>query len=359
MSALVVSRLDRYIIGHVFALTGIVALALTAIYTFVTFVTESRNLGQGHFGVPQLTLYVILLIPTSVYLLLPIIAMLGTLMGLGTLAAQSEIIAMRAAGVSLMRIGRSTLIAGALLGLVSLALGDWLAPMAKVKAETMQSEARSGVTAGGLSVPVWLREGDSVIHIKSLLNEKQFEEAEIFKLAPDLSIRSILVAREGAYENGRWRLSGVQRTDFGANGTRVTEEPTLDWGDQPSPEVLRLFLLRANAISIHGLLRLMDYLRVNGLSDREYALELWRKLITPLTVMAMMLFTIPFVMGPLRSTGAGQRLLVGVLIGVSFYVVNEVTANTGQLYGWTPILSAGLPTVLLVAIAVLRLRALR
>ena len=65
------------------------------------------------------------------------------------------------------------------------------------------------------------------------------------------------------------------------------------------------------------------------------------------------------VMGPLRSTGAGQRLLVGVLIGVTFYVVNEVTANTGQLYGWTPVLSAGLPTLVLVAIALLRLRALR
>jgi lipopolysaccharide export system permease protein len=354
-----ITRLDRYIISHVFALTGIVALALTAIYTFVTFVTESRNLGQGNFGVPQLALYVTLLIPTSIYLLLPIIAMLGTLMGLGTLAAQSEIIAMRAAGVSLMRIGRSTLLAGALLGLVSLALGDWLAPMAKVKAETMQAEAREGVQAGTRNVPVWLREGDSVIHIKSLINETQFSEAEIFKLAPDLSIKSILNARAGAYESGRWRFSDVTRTDFAADGTHVGKAATLDWGDQPSPEVLRLFLLRANAISIHGLLRLMEYLRANGLSDREYSLELCRKLITPLTVMAMMLFTIPFVMGPLRSTGAGQRLLVGVLIGVTFYVVNEVTANTGQLYGWAPIVSAGLPTVFLVVIALLRLRALR
>ena len=359
MRALAVTRLDRYIIGHVFALTGIVALALTAIYTFVTFVTESRNLGQGNFGVPQLALYVTLLIPTSIYLLLPIIAMLGTLMGLGTLAAQSEIIAMRAAGVSLLRIGRSTLLAGALIGLLSLALGDWLAPMAKVKAETMEAAAREGVMPGTLNVPVWLREGDSVIHIKSLLNETEFVSAEIFKLAPDLSIKSIITAEQGAYQAGRWRFSGVRRTDFDRAGTHVSTSPALDWGDQPSPEVLRLFLLRANAISIHGLLQLMHYLHVNGLDDREYALELWRKLFTPLTVMAMMLFTIPFVMGPLRSTGAGQRLLVGVLIGVSFYVVNEVTANTGQLYGWTPILSAGLPTALLVLIALLRLRALR
>ena len=359
MRALAITRLDRYIIANVFALTGIIALALTAIYTFVTFVTESRHLGKGDFGVPQLALYVTLLIPTSVYMLLPIIAMLGTLMGLGTLAAQSEIIAMRASGVSLMRIGRSTLLAGALLGLMSLALGDWLAPLAKVKAERMQAEALEGTKAGTLNVPVWLREGDSVIHIRSLLNETEFADVEIFKLAPDLSIKSILTAKQGAYESGRWRFTDVKRTDFDAAGTHVTQSSTLDWGEQPEPDVLRLFLLRANAISIHGLLQLIHYLHVNGLDDREYALELWRKLITPLTVMAMMLFTIPFVMGPLRSTGAGQRLLVGVLIGVTFYVVNEVTANTGQLYGWSPIVSASLPTVLLVLIALLRLRALR
>jgi lipopolysaccharide export system permease protein len=354
-----VTRLDRYIMGHVFALTGIVMLALTAIYTFVTFVSEIGDVGEGNYGVPQLALYVTLLIPSSIYVLLPIIAMLGTLMGLGTLSAQSEITAMRAAGVSLLRIGRSTLLAGVVLGLLSLVLGDWLAPWAKVTAESMQAEAREGIKPGTLNVPVWLREGDSVIHIRSLITQNHFTDAEIFTLAPDLSIKTILNADEGSYQSGRWLFSGVRRTEFGVDGTKVSQSETLDWGAQPSPDVLNLFLLRANAISIHGLLQLMSYLRDNGLDDRTYALELWRKLMTPFTVMAMMLFTIPFVMGPLRSTGAGQRLLVGVLIGVSFYVVNEVTANTGQLYGWSPIVSAALPTILLVSVALLRLRRLR
>ena len=206
---------------------------------------------------------------------------------------------------------------------------------------------------------MWVREGESVIHIRSLVTENEFRDAEVFTLAPDLSLKSVLVAKQGTYEGGRWIFSDVQSTEFTAEGTKVSRAASLEWGAEPAPQVLRLFLLRANAISIHGLLQLMQYLRANGLDDRTYALELWRKLMTPFTVMAMMLFTIPFVMGPLRSTGAGQRLLVGVLIGVSFYVVNEVTANTGQLYGWSPILSAGLPTLLLVVVGLWRLRQLR
>jgi lipopolysaccharide export system permease protein len=356
---MIVSRLDRYIVSQVFALTGIVALALTAIYTFVSFVADLRDVGKGDFGMVELAIYVILLIPQSIYLLMPIIAMLGTLMGLGTLAAQSEITAMRAAGVSLLRIGASTLLAGALLGVLNLVLGDWLAPWAKVSAESVRAEQKHGTKPGTLNVPVWLREGDSIIHIKSLVTETQFTDAEVFTLAPDLSIQSILTAEEGSYQSGRWQFRGVQRTDFTPEGTRVSQIDSLDWGADPAPDVLRLFLLRANAISIHGLLQLMGYLQDNGLDDRRYAFELWRKLVAPFTVMAMMLFTIPFVMGPLRSSGAGQRLLVGVLIGVGFYVVNEVTGNTGQLYGWSPVVSAMAPTILLVLIALWRLRQLR
>ena len=354
-----VNRLDRYIMAQVFALTAIVALALTAIYTFVTFVSEVRHVGEGTFGVPQLVIYVLLLVPTSLYLLLPIIAMLGTLMGLGTLAAQSEITAMRAAGVSLLRIGRSTLLAGVVVGLLGLLLGEWLAPLGKQSAEALEAQAREGTAPGSMNQPVWLREGDNIINIRSLLAEDHVADVEVFSLAPDLSIRSVLHADEGWYRGGRWQFSTVARTDLSAAGTQVAKLDTFDWGSQPKPEVLRLFLLKANAISIRGLLQLMAYLSDNGLDNREYALELCRKLMTPLTVMAMMLFTIPFVMGPLRSTGAGQRLLVGVLIGVGFYVINEVTANTGQLYGWTPLVSASLPTMLLVVVALWRLWRLR
>lgn len=354
-----VNRLDRYIMTQVFALTAIVALALIAIYTFVTFVSEIRNVGQGTFGIAQLVMYVLLLVPTSAYLLLPIIAMLGTLMGLGTLAAQSEITAMRAAGVSLLRIGRSTLLAGVVLGVFGLLLGEWLAPLSKQSAEALEAQAREGTAPGSVSQPVWLREGDNIINIRRLMAEDHVADVKIFSLAPDLSIRSVLHAGEGWYRNGHWQFSEVERTDLAATGTQVARLDTLDWGSQPAPDVLHLFLLKANAISIRGLLQLMTYLNDNGLDNREYALELCRKLMTPLTVMAMMLFTIPFVMGPLRSTGAGQRLLVGVLMGVGFYVVNEVTANTGQLYDWTPLASAGLPTLLLVVVALWRLWRLR
>ena len=106
-------------------------------------------------------------------------------------------------------------------------------------------------------------------------------------------------------------------------------------------------------------MRLLQYLRENNLDSSVYALALARKVVAPFTVMAMMLFAIPFVLGPLRNSGAGQRLFVGVLIGLLFYVLNEVSANTGQIYGWNPLWSAGAPTLAFALIGLWRLTHVR
>src|SRR5690606_27443773 len=108
-----------------------------------------------------------------------------------------------------------------------------------------------------------------------------------------------------------------------------------------------------------GLVRLIGYMSDNGLDARQYELSLWRKLVAPFTVMAVMLFAVPFVLGLQRSGGAGQGLLIGILVGLVLYVVNEVTASLGQLCGWQPALAAGAPTLLLAALAVLRLQRAR
>lgn len=347
-------KIERYIISHILGLTAIVALGLVAIHAFVTFVAQLDETGQG-FGYRQLLLYVLLLLPGGLYVMLPIIAMLGTLLGLGTLASQSELTAMRAAGVSLLRIGGATLGAGAILGVLALVMGDWLAPEGELHAEALRTEARSGVRAGLGGRPVWLREGENVFNIQRLLSEDHIAAVEIYTLGPDLNLQAVTAVDEGLYSEGAWHFRGVKRTEFGAASARTVEMADMTWPGALPPEVLRLFVLEADALSMRGLVRLIGYLRDNDLDTTAYAATLARKVVTPFTVMAMMLFAVPFVLGPLRNTGAGQRLLVGVLVGLVFYVINEVTSNTGQLYGWNPLVSASAPTLAFLLFALWRL----
>ena len=351
-------RLDRYIMLAIFGLSAIVGLGLVTLYSFISFITEIDS-GSRALGVTQIFTITLLMMPAGLYVLMPLVAMLGTLLGVGQLAAQSELTAMRAAGYSNLRIGRSALIAGLLLGLLAVLLGESLAPAGQQAAERVKSVARGGEAAGVSSKPVWLRDGNDVFLIRRLLAEDRFADAEIYRFDEELGMRSVLGVDEARYVDGQWRLSGVTETFFGARTTHVEKRPSMDWVSGLKPEVLRFYVLESESVSAAGLSRLVEYLEANGLDASEQRLELWRKLIAPITVTAMVLFAVPFVFGPTRGGGAGQRLLIGVLVGVGFHLVNEVSANLGALYGWTAPVSAGLPTAALMLLALGRLATAR
>lgn len=353
------NRLDRYLIRSILSITGIVALALLTIFTFTSFVGDLGTTGKGGYGVRELALYTLLNMPSGLYTLLPIIAMLGTLLGLGNLASQGELTAIRTAGVSKLRIGTAALMAGLIVGLFGWVLGDWIAPIGRQAAERLKTEARYGVDSGAAFKPVWLRDGEHIFHIGRLQSERRIGAVVAYTLADDLRLRAVTTIKEGRYEDDHWSLSGVETTYFEEQGTRIEKQEHSEWRGSLSPQVLRLFVLEARSLSAAGLIQLIDYLQANGLDFSRQQLDLWRKFVAPATVMAMMLFATPFVFGSLRGGGSGVRLMVGVLIGVGFYVVNEVTASFGQLYGWPPSVAAGLPTAALALLGWLGLTRLR
>ncbi len=348
------NRLDRYLMRNIFALTGIVALVLISIYTFVVFVSDLGQIGQNGFGALQLFKYAVLLMPGNAYILMPIVVLLGTLLGVGNMARQGELTAMRTAGVSWLRIGGATLIAGFVLGLLGFLLGNWLAPQGQRQAESMRTQSD-----GGPGKSQWLRDTDSVVRIRELRSASEIEGVTIYALAADGRIASVLQAGSGRYIDGHWQLKDVQRSDLGADHIDTSKQAQAIWNGDITPTVLNLLILKEDSLSVQGLLRLVHYLHANHLDASKYRMLMWRRLVEPLTIMAMMLFALPFAGGRLRETGTGQRLLIGILIGVVFYVSDKVSVSLGDIYGWSPLLAAGAPTALLALIATWRLSRLR
>lgn len=344
--------LTLYIVRQLLGMTAIVALAMLAIQSFITLVTEADETGKNGFGWLELAQTTLLGMPAGLALLMPIVAMIGTLMGLGVLASQSELTAMRAAGLSNTRIAAATLIAGAVLGAVGWLVSDEIAPRATQLAE----QIKSGGSAGGGVSSVWLRDGNDVLRIKKLVAEDRAESVEIYRLDEGLKLQTLLSAERAEYADGAWQLSGVRETRFDAAGAaKASDVPSSRWSGSVTPNVLRLYLLEANALTVAGLNRLIDYLDANQLDAQKYELQLWTKLIEPLTIMAMAAFALPFAFGSLRDAGAGQRLLIGILLGVGFYVINRVSLSLGQIYGWNALLAAGVPTAAWATVAAFRI----
>ena len=336
--------LTLHIVRHVLGTTAVVALAMLAIHSFISLVTEADETGKGGFGVAQLLLSTFFHLPSGFALLMPIVAMIGALMGLGILSGQGELTAMRAAGFSVRSIAQATLIAGALLGVIGWFVSDLLAPAGERAADEVKARARGEAVSTGKTV--WLRDGDQVLRIRNLRAEDHAENLEIYRLGPDFRLEQALTAASARYQGDHWVLEAVQETRLDSDGRAVvSEQRRADWFGSINPNVLRLYVLEADALSIAGLRRLIAYLDDNQLDAQQYRLQFWRKLFEPLTVMAMALFAVPFAFGGLRDSGAGQRLLIGILLGVGFYVVNRVSLSLGQIYGWSPILAAGTPTL--------------
>ena len=345
--------LTFYIVRHVLGITAVVALAMLAIQSFITLVTDADETGKNGFGVLQLVQTTLLQMPSGLALLMPIVSMIGALMGLGMLAGQSELTAMRAAGLSNLRIALATLLAGMVLGGIGWAVSDVIAP----QGERLAAAIKSGNEDVGGAAMVWLRDGDEVLRIRRLVTEDHAEALEIYSLNTELKLQKVLAAEHARYLDGGWQLEGVRETHFAADGRAESSTmPTARWVGTVTPNVLRLYLLEADAISVAGLRRLIDYLDANQLDAAKYRLQFWHKLIEPLTVIAMALFAVPFAFGSLRDSGAGQRLLLGILLGVGFYVINRVSLSLGQIYGWNAILAAGGPTAAWAAIAAFRIR---
>lgn len=345
--------LTFYIIRHVLGITAVVALAMLAIQSFITLVTDADETGKNGFGVLQLMQTTLLQMPSGLALLMPIVSMIGALMGLGMLAGQSELTAMRAAGLSNLKIALSTLLAGALLGGIGWVVSDQIAP----QGERLAAAIRAGSADNSSATAVWLRDGDEVLRIRRLKAEDRAESVEIYSLDSQLKLEKIIAAERADYVDDGWQLSGVRETRFMPDGkVESHQSASARWSGTVTPNVLRLYVLEADALSVAGLQRLIDYLDANQLDAGKYRLQFWHKLIEPLTVIAMALFAVPFAFGSLRDSGAGQRLLLGILLGVGFYVVNRVSLSLGQIYGWNPILAAGAPTAAWAAIAAFRIR---
>ena len=334
---------DRYLIRNILSLTAIVAFGLISIYTLVGFMAELGTLSQDGFSIWQLVEYAAVLVPGNAYTLSPLIVLFGTLLGLGNMARHAEITAMRAAGISKLRVGKATLLAGLFLGAMTFVLGNWLGPIGQRQANQMrhQESARPGGSQ-------WLRDGREILRIRQLRSADRIDGLTIYTIEKG-HLMTVLRARNAIYSHGFWQLQGIRRSNFKDGHIVATRQTSARWRRGIAPSVLKLMILKKNSITTHGLIQLIRYLEVNHLDTLRYRMLLWRKLVAPVTIVAMMLFALPFAEGRLRDSGTGQRLLLGVAIGIVFYVLDKVSVSLGDIYGWWPPLAAGAPTFLLAA----------
>jgi len=348
--------LDRLIARHVIYSTLLVLNVLVALAIFIIMIDSLKDYGKASFGAFALVKYVILKQPQQVYELSPIAALIGTIMGLSTLALNSELTAMRAAGVSVARIVLATMKIGVVFAVVIFLVGEYVVPVAENLAQTGRAKALA-TALQQKGTGIWLRSGTSFVNIGEVLPDLSLLRMNIYDFDAHSHLRSQTAAKHARYEGGKWRMKDVSESIIvGHEGVQTRRMAEEDWHSALTPDVVSVFAVDPDSLSIQQLHYYIGHLEQNNQDTSNFQLVFWQKIFMPLATLVMMLIATPFVFRQIRSGGMSFRVFIGITMGLIFVILDQSMGYFGVLYALPPAAGALLPIVIFFLLGLYLLR---
>lgn len=350
--------LSQYLMRTIFASTALVLIVLLALAGLFEFIGELDDT-IGDYQTVQAILYTAFRLPNLAFAMLPIAVLIGSLLGLGALAGNSEIIVMRSAGLSVLELSGMVALSGGVLLVLTALLGEFIGPPLDTYARNMRMEARLEQDDDRVGNEAWVKDGSTYLHLEKVSPELEFGSLYVFKFDGD-RLQSVAVAENsGIDENDNWILENLRETQFQNDGVQVLQSSRSIESFEVNADVLGTSLAKPMSLSARELLSYMTYLHKNSLDATKYETEFWYRVSRTFTVLIMPILALAFVFGSLRTGGSGGRLMIGVVIGLAYYLASESLANSGEVFDLNPIIVAWLPTVALMVITVFALSRVR
>ncbi|MCC8374902.1 MULTISPECIES: LPS export ABC transporter permease LptG [Photorhabdus] len=347
--------LDRYI-GRTILQTILMTLfMLVSLSGIIKFVEQLRKVGQGEYTTISAGLYVLLSVPKDIQIFFPMAALLGALLGLGTLATRSELVVMQASGFTRMQIAGSVMKTAIPLVILTMVIGEWVAPQGEQMARNYRAQKMLGGSLVSTNKGMWTIDGDDFIYIQRIVSDTEIKGVNIYHFSDDKKLLSVKYAASAVYDkdNDLWKLSQVEESDL-TDSKKITgsQRISADWKILLTPEQLNVVALEPEALSISGLYQYIKYLKQSEQESGRYQLNMWKKIFAPLSVAVMMLMALSFIFGPLRSVPMGVRMVTGISFGFLFYVLNEIFGPLSLVYSVPAVLAALLPSLLFLTVSI-------
>jgi lipopolysaccharide export system permease protein len=347
--------LSAYLMRTILTSTLLVLIVLLGIATLFEFIGELDN-KMGDYGIAQAFQFAVLFLPQLSVQMLPMATLIGALLGLGGLASHSELVVMRSAGLSVGKLAVMVAMTGGVLMVISSLIGEYIGPPLDHYARTMRTEARFQHDERNSGHAAWVKDGPVILHLERVNSEFEFGGVYLFRFNEDNSLQSVGRAENsGIDDSDKWILENYRETRFQDDGVQVVESPVAIESFDVSGELLGIALLKPGSLSGRGLVSYISYLKKNSLSSGQYEMELWSRIARTVTIVIMPVLALAFVMGSARSSGAGSRLMIGILIGLGYYLASQMSANSGQVYDLNPAFVTWLPSLALLAVTLFAL----
>ena len=353
-----VRRIDLYL-GRTVLLSmlgaGVVLLGFDLILALVN---ELDEIGEGGYTLSHAVLFVAYTIPRRMYELYPVTALIGTVMGLGGLAARSELTAMRAVGLSRLRIGLGSLAALALVALLMIVNAETLAPAGEQSAQGVVNAAKTGDIVVARVSGLWAREGNVFLNARDGVKRRtdgvdwtELRGVRLFEFDEEGKLLSLAEARLAEHRPDGWVLRDVRRSTFGPRSVTAEEKVEERWDSGLDDQALAAAASRPRYLSSSELRRNIDYLQRNDLDSKAFENAYWGRWFYPVNVAVLCLAALPFAFGSLRSGGFGKRLFIAIVIGLAYLLAQRLAVSLSDVYHFDARIAYALPPLGLLAMS--------
>jgi len=344
--------LERYIAAATLRALVIVSAGLTSLFSLLEFVDQLHDVGKGRYRLIDALGYVLLTAPARLLQLMPAAMLLASLFALGTLANRGELTAMRASGMSPRRIVASVYKLAGVTVAALLLMAEFVIPPAERLAQAQRASRVATAEAVRSGNSFWAKADHQYMNVRRFADGNIPSDIQLYQFAAGGELQTLTQADHAEVRpDGSWLLEGVSRRRFSGSGVEIDRLESLEWHPFLRPRQASLLMLPPDSMQPIELYQYVRELRRRHQPAGPYAEALWAKINIPLAMAAMIMIAVPFVFGPLRTQGTGQRMVIGTMIGIVFTLFQQITTYLGQLLGLTPALTATVPSVLLMALA--------
>lgn len=344
------SILDRYIGKTILSTIGICLFLLISLSGIIRFIDQLRKI-KVDYDAFSVGIFSLLMVPKDLEVFFPMAALLGSLIGLGLLASRSELIVMETSGFSRFKIAQAVMKTALPLVIITMAIGEWVAPVSEQTARNMRSEKIYGNSLMAEQGGLWAKDGNDYVYIGHVNNDNSISDIDIYSVDQNKLI-SITHAVSGVFKDGEWTLSQIAKNELSQlNKVLGVNMVSMQWKTNITPDKLSIVAFDPDSLSASGLYQYSQYLKNSGQDNKYYDLLFWKKIIKPISVAVMMLLALSFIFGPLRSVSMGIRVIIGISFGFLFYIADNLFAQASIVIGIYPIVGSLLTSIVFLLIS--------
>ncbi len=346
---------DRYIAKTLLTYTLIVLVVWISIYSFFNFLAELNSVGKAEYTILSAFTYIVLQLPEVAYRQASPIILLGCILGMGHLATTGQLLIFRVSGASILKITLLTLKNSLIFVLFFIFIGEFLAPTSSSFAESSRSNALGNSGASISQEGFWIRDGDNFINVKKNIDGTLFSDITVIEVNSSNKIERVIKSENALFDGNSLDMSGSEIFSIDGSsffdGISLKERNSYNKTVSFDQDLVESLEKEPEDLSTWTLIKQIRFLSDNKLRSGIFEVELYKRLIQPVTLIAMILLAMLFIFGSTRDVTLGRKIFFGVTLGLSFEMLSRIASAMALSFDLNPLMSSILPSIIVMVVS--------